>query len=303
MNGFVLSGGGNLGSLQVGMLKAMLQAEIAPGVLVGTSIGSFNAAFLAADPSVDRAEALCDIWRNVRARDFFSANPFRAAAALTRRGAFFSSDRWRAFLERHIPYSRIEDAAVALRITATDFASGAPVILDSGSVVDAVMASTCLPGIFPPHRIGKDLYLDGVLSDQVSLQPAIDAGADTLYVLAVSAAKPSPEPGSPRAVLRHSLTILLFPRIRLEAIGLPSGHENLRIVQVPSVGAQVGLWDMSQHGRLIDEAYEETAAFLRGCADTAEDERLEVASVPELTVEVDLPTDMAPETRSAQSGK
>ena len=89
-------------------------------------------------------------------------------------------------MTKNLPYDRIEDAAVPLRIIATDFEDGSPVVLDSGSVVDAVMASTSLPGIFPPQRIGDHLYLDGALSESVPLKPAVDAGADTLYVLAVS---------------------------------------------------------------------------------------------------------------------
>ena len=53
-NAFILSGGGTLGSIQVGMLQALLEADIRPDVLVGSSIGAVNAAFLAADPSRER---------------------------------------------------------------------------------------------------------------------------------------------------------------------------------------------------------------------------------------------------------
>ncbi len=53
MNAFVLSGGGNLGSVQAGMLEALLDTDVRPDILVGTSIGAANAAFIAADPSLD----------------------------------------------------------------------------------------------------------------------------------------------------------------------------------------------------------------------------------------------------------
>lgn len=296
MNAFVLSGGGNLGSVQVGMLKALLEAGIRPDVVVGTSIGSVNAAYLAADPTGERIEALCDLWRAVRSRDVFSWNPLRLAHCVLRRGSFFPNDGWRRFLADRIPYERIEDAAIPLRIMVTDFDDGSPVILDSGSVLDAVMASTCLPGVFPPYRIGDHLYLDGVLADQVPLKPAIDAGADTVYVLAVSHASPPPPVRSPRQILRHALTILLFPRIRLDALDLPSRYPSLRIVQLPSMGAQVALWDMSKHADLIDRAYEETAQFLASGGAGGE---AEVATVPEMTVEVDAREGIAAESRSA----
>ncbi|MBA2322774.1 MAG: patatin-like phospholipase family protein, partial [Pseudonocardiales bacterium] len=118
---------------------------------------------------------------------------------LWRRGALFPSGRWRRFLQRRIPYEQIEEAAIPLRITATDLADAAPVIFDSGPVLDAVMASTSLPGVWPPYRIGEHQYLDGALSDPVSLKPAIDAGTDTIYVLAVSASYPPPDRHSARA--------------------------------------------------------------------------------------------------------
>ncbi|HYZ09100.1 MAG: patatin-like phospholipase family protein [Actinomycetota bacterium] len=260
MKAFILSGGGNLGSLQAGMLRALLEAEIVPDVLVGTSIGAVNAAYMAAEPSLDQAMNLCEIWSSLRTRDIFSWNPLGIGGTLLRRGAVFPSDRWRHFLEQRIPYERIEDAAVPLRISATDFDDGSSVILDSGSVVDAVMASTSLPGVWPPHWVGGHRYLDGVLSDQVPFKPAIEAGADTVYVLAISALGAPPDLHSAGGILRHSLTVLLFPRIRLDA--LPVDQDDLRIIQIPSGGAQVSLTDMSRHGELIEQGYQETARFL-----------------------------------------
>lgn len=284
---FVLSGGGNLGSIQAGMLKALLSSGITPDLLVGTSIGSVNAAFLAADPSPGQAEKLCELWNTVRSRDVFSWNPWRMAHAALRRGSLFPAERWRRSLTRWLPYENIEDAAVPLRIMATDFEDGSPVTLESGSVIDALMASTCLPGIFPPQRIGDHLYLDGILAEQVPLKPAIDAGADTVYVLAPSHPSPPPDVRSPGQILRHALTILLIPRVRLDALQLGDRHPELRIVQIPTVGAQVALWDMSHHHELIEEAYRETMDFLTrqdapdGTGETA------TTTIPEITVEVE----------------
>jgi NTE family protein len=303
VNGFVLSGAANLGSIQVGMLKALLEAGIVPEVLVGTSIGAVNAAFLAADPTLDQTQALCELWTDVRARDIFPPNPWVIAKALYRQGSLFPSDSWRRYLEEILPYARIEDAAVPLRITATDFEEGTPVVLDSGPVVEAILASTALPSIFPPHRIGDRLYLDGALSEQVPMKPAIEAGADTVYVMAVSIPRPPPGRRSPGGILRHSLTILLFPRIRLDALDLPTRHPDLRIVQVPSVSTQVSLWDMSRHPELIARAYDEVVQFLaeRGSEDPEDEHRAHVASIPETEIEAELQHAAGPESRSADT--
>lgn len=136
MNAFVLSGGANLGAEQAGMLEALLEAGIRPDVLVGTSIGAANAAFLAADPTLLRARALSALWRHVRSSDVFPINPLRIARTMLRGGALFPTDPFRRLIEREIPYRRIEDARVPLRIVATRFEDGSEAVFDAGPVVE-----------------------------------------------------------------------------------------------------------------------------------------------------------------------
>ena len=133
-----------------------------------------------------------------------------------------------------------------LRITATDYEEGRSVVFDSGPVIDAVLASTALPGIFPPYEIDGRYYIDGAISEQLPLKAALEAGADTIYVMAVSVPSPPPDRRSPLTILRHSLTILLYPRIRLDALDLPgaarqaedrpgsvTGHAGVAVGHVP----------------------------------------------------------------------
>lgn len=287
MIGFVLSGGANLGCVHVGMLKALLEDGIKPDVVVGTSIGAVNAAALAADPSLEQVERLREMWCTAKAREIFPLNPLANGRALFKEGALFSSHYWRRFLERRAPYELFEETVIPLRITATDYEDGQSVVFDSGPVIEAVMASTALPGIFPPHRIGERWYLDGAISEQLPLKVALDAGASTIYVMAVNVPSPPPDRRSPLAVLRHAITILLFPRVRLDALDLPGEHPSLRIVQVPSVRTQVSLWDMSRHDELIATAYECTKEFLE--AEHDQDHRIEVATIPEMEVETQVP--------------
>lgn len=293
MIGFVLSGGANLGCVHVGMMQALLEEGIKPDVVVGTSIGAVNAAALAADPSIEQVERLRNLWCAAKAREIFPLNPVANCRALFKEGALFSSHCWRQFLEERATYENIEDTAIPLRITATDYDEGQSVVFDSGPVVDAVMASTALPGIFPPYRVGGKWYLDGAISEQLPLKVALEAGARTIYVMAVSVPSPPPDHRSPLAVLRHAVTILLFPRIRLDALDLPGEHPSLKIIQVPSVKTQVSLWDMSRHDTLISTAYESTKRFLE--AEHDQDERIDVATVPEMEVETQVPEEPAVE--------
>ena len=68
---FVLSGGGSLGAVQAGMMLALAERGVVPDLLVGTSVGALNAAYLAAGPSYDGARALATVWSGLRRRDVF----------------------------------------------------------------------------------------------------------------------------------------------------------------------------------------------------------------------------------------
>lgn len=265
MNAFVFSGGTNLGAEQAGMLEALFEASIRPNLVVGTSIGAANAAFIAADPTLERARDLSSLWRRVQVRDVFPINPLRLARAALRGGGLFSPDPLRDLLHRELGYSLIEEAAIPLRIVATAFEDGSESVIASGAVVDAVLASTALPGVFPPHEIDGRLYLDGGLVDHVPLAPAIEQGADTIYVLSVGFPCPPPaDHRSARAVLLHSIGILLSQRVRLDETHIPEHNPSVRIITVPPICTQVGLRDFSRSAELIRTAKQQTSAFLAG---------------------------------------
>jgi NTE family protein len=287
MIAFVLSGGGSLGAVQAGMLEALLERDIVPDVLVGTSIGAANAAFLAADATLRRARALSLLWRSVKSRELFPLGPLRTFRALREGGALFTTAPLRRLIERHTSYSNIEGARVPLRIIATDFADGTEVVFESGLVADAVLASTALPGVFPPHRVSDRLYLDGGLVDHIPLAPAVAMGADLIYVLSCGfPCPPNANHRSARSVLAHSMVILLSQRIRVETQRVPARNPELKIVSLPPVCSQAGLRDLRRAASLIEQAREQSRLFLSGqpCATCDHDRsrRSATASIEEV---------------------
>jgi NTE family protein len=73
---FVWSGGASLGAIQVGMLRALYEREITPDLIVGTSAGAFNGAYIASRPQTTAtAESLARIWRGLRRAQVFPVNP------------------------------------------------------------------------------------------------------------------------------------------------------------------------------------------------------------------------------------
>jgi len=213
---FVLSGGGSLGAVQVGMLRALVEHEITPDLLVGTSAGALNAAFVAGH-GVDGVgvDALAAVWRNLRARSLLTVDPRQALGALSGHRRSLCSDRGlRNLLDRHLPFSKLEDAPIPLVIVATDLLTGREVALSDGDARPAILASSALPGVFPTVEHREMTLVDGGLANNTALSQAVAAGADTVYVLssgyACALARP---PRTPLATAMHSLTLLTHQRL------------------------------------------------------------------------------------------
>ncbi len=152
---FVLSGGGSLGAVQVGMLQALLRWGARPDLVVGTSVGAVNGAWVAGHPGTAGPDGLASVWRGLRRADVFPSSPSRALAAVTGRSrAVVSPHGLRHLLAEHIQFQRLEDAPIPLHVAVADVLTGEDVLLSSGPAVDAVMASAAIPGIYPPAEAG-----------------------------------------------------------------------------------------------------------------------------------------------------
>lgn len=267
MRAFVLSGGGTLGAWQAGQLRALLEAEIAPDLLVGTSVGAMNAAVVAEDPSPRGAERLTRIWRATRRAHILPGWGMRRFGALSRR-ALYPNDGLRSLVERNLGYRRIEEARVPLRVVTTSLDTGEERVLSSGPVVDAILASTAIPGVYPPITWNGERLVDGGIADNVPVRPAVEEGADEVYVLAASSRCPPPRPiDHLHDVLLFSATLLLRPRTEDLAACY---RESARVVVMPaSCPFPVGPFDLTKTEALLAEGHRQAVAFLRGEATAA----------------------------------
>lgn len=107
---FVLSGGGSLGSVQVGMLQALLQHGVHPDLVVGTSVGALNVAWLAGDATVQGAQELGEVWKKgLRRSDAFPTGVFRGLSGVLGLGDHVASGRGiRRLLRRHLRFADLE---------------------------------------------------------------------------------------------------------------------------------------------------------------------------------------------------
>lgn len=183
----VFSGGGSLGAAQVGALRALAEAGIAPDLVVGCSVGALNAAFFAVDPTPTRIGVLAAVWEQLGRQMIFPGGRLTVARRLLRRRAHLYSPRGLVeLIDATVPLADLADTAIPCHVVTTDLQTGRPCWWDAGDPREVLRASACLPGIFPPVPLGDGLHVDGAVTCPVPVQRALDLGAQRVWVLDVS---------------------------------------------------------------------------------------------------------------------
>jgi NTE family protein len=123
---FVLSGGAALGAIQVGMLRALYERGIEPDLIVATSAGAINGAFIATRPqTVETVDALAEIWRHVRRGQVFPVNPLSGLLGfLGTRAHLVPDSGLRRLVAEHLDSRQLEDLPTPLHIVAVDVITG-----------------------------------------------------------------------------------------------------------------------------------------------------------------------------------
>jgi NTE family protein len=182
----VLSGGGAVGAVQVGHLLALRELGIYPDLVVGTSVGAVNGAVVAADPEGGAAR-LVAIWSRVRRADVFPVQPLHLLASLhTRSAGLLPSRGLVTLVSDHLRETELGRLRVPLHVIATDSLTGDLVDLATGRILDALLASSAIPGVFAPVRIDGRALLDGGLVADLPIIRAFDLGARSAIVLDAS---------------------------------------------------------------------------------------------------------------------
>ena len=186
LTAFVLGGGGVLGATQVGMVKALAEHGVVPDIVLGTSIGAMNGAFVAADPTETGAARLAEVWEAVVREGVFLENPVRQAARVAKyRTHVLSNAPLRHVIDEYLPVDRFEELEVAFQCVAARIEDSAGMWFERGELVWPVVASCSVPGLFPPVEIDGYHYLDGGLVHSIPVGRALRLGATRIVVLQV----------------------------------------------------------------------------------------------------------------------
>jgi NTE family protein len=185
--GLALGSGGARGAAHTGVLNVLDREAIPISFVSGSSIGALVGAAYAVGLPVEQVERewlVTDVHRLFRS--FLPTFP---------RAGLSSGSELRKILTDVLGDERIEDLPIPYAAVACDIDTGETVVLREGPLVDAVRASTAIPGIFHPVRWGDRLLIDGGLVDPVPVRTCRDLGAE--FVIAVDIT-PRPVPTTQR---------------------------------------------------------------------------------------------------------
>ncbi len=260
---FVLTGGASLGAIQAGMLEALYEHDIRADLVVGTSAGALNGAFVADRPQTpETARELGDVWRRLNRNRVFPVNPLTGALGfIGARNHLVPDSGLRKLVRKYVVAERLEDTLVPLHVIATDVLRGEEVRLSEGPLADAVLASAAIPGVLPSVSWEGRELVDGGVSNNAPIRHALELGADRVYVLPTAGPCELAEP--PRgalAMLVHATGLLVRQGLAHDLATLP-GRERV-VVLPPPCPITVQPSDFSRADLLIEEGYAETMRFL-----------------------------------------
>ncbi len=204
--GVALGGGAVKGAAHIGVLKALLEADLRPDFITGTSIGAMVGTLFAFGKKPDEIADLAKgmDWLDIT-RTTFS------------RYGILSNKAVRKIMIEQIGDVQLENSPIPIAVIAADVATGERVILKSGSAAEAVMASSCIPGIFVPVEMGDRLLIDGGIVEHTPVTTLSSMGADFLMGIDLSGAQKLQRPNGIIDVILNAIEIAVSNQSKLNA--------------------------------------------------------------------------------------
>jgi len=203
--GLALSGGAVLGSVHIGVLKALDEAGVQVTHLAGTSMGALISSLYAFGLSGAEIEAIAE---DLRWPNLTSLAPSKLG--------FLSQNKLQAALRKHLGNVRLEDALRPLALVALDISTGEKVVMTEGDLATAATASASFPGIFIPVERGGRLLLDGGLLENLPLSPLREWGVDRIVAVDAYLGMTFHRPGNLLELLTNAMRMALANSARTE---------------------------------------------------------------------------------------
>ena len=260
---FVLAGGGSLGAVQVGMLKALLAHKIVPDLVVGASVGAINGAYFSGHPTRKGVAELERIWLRIHQDDVFPVSvPSGVAALFGRRNYLVEPDGLMRLIASLLPFKDFRDSKLPCHVVTTDIYNGRDITFSEGDAHKAVLASASIPAVFPPVQYGDRFLVDGGVASNTPIATAVALGASRVIVLPTGFSCSIEEaPHTIVAMALHGLNLMIMKQLMRDT---ELNAKKAEIIIVPPLcPVEVTPYDFSQTATLIERAEHATGVWLK----------------------------------------
>lgn len=254
---YAMAGGGSHGAVQWGLLQALSETDLIPEALIGTSAGALSGVVYAEDPP-SGLNRLAYIWGQLDSR-FVMGENWLGRLANARQIALVDNSTERRTLEALLTAETFEELALPFAAVATNVASGRVVIIDSGPLIPALLASSAIPGALPPVEIDGQLLFDGLASANLPAVPAVHRGAGSVVVLDTGGRDMGEPTTTARGVLSHLVATLAKAQRRDQ---LRDAAADVPVLLLPTPGGLRGTLDFRDTMKSAAAAYAMAREFL-----------------------------------------
>jgi NTE family protein len=260
---FVLTGGGALGAVQVGMLRALVEHDIRADVVLGSSVGALNAAGYAQNPTHDGIDIVQRAWMDAQGNDLFNHGRLWSLKQFaTKRNAVYEVNGLATLIDQVVVHERIEEFQVPFGVMATSLTGDPERCFWVGPARDLLLASSALPGVFPSVMIGNQRFIDGGVINNMPVVHAVAAGATKIYVLLCGPQMAETETFGPRPI-DHVIGAFALARKARAWHDLDSLSTDIEVMVIPGPSAaKLYYVDLSHTSELIERGRAVAHAFL-----------------------------------------
>ncbi|MBU0757625.1 MAG: patatin-like phospholipase family protein [Nanoarchaeota archaeon] len=240
--GLVLSGGGARGFAHIGVLKVLEENNIKIDAISGISMGAIVGALYSSGKSPNDIEKII---LNIRLRDIFKL----IEPSFSKKG-FVKGEKLMGYIMKYLPAKDFKDLKIPLVISATDIMNEKEIVFKKGDLATALIATSCVPGVFEPKHIKSSYFVDGGIINPLGLGLLKRHKIDFSIVVNVTTAfGKNLNWNRPNIldVLKQSTNIMQDELIRLR---LNSTKEKIVLI-LPKV-EKYDLWDIRHHKKIIE---------------------------------------------------
>ena len=265
---FALAGGGSHGAVQWGSLQALAETDITPDALVGTSAGALTGSVIAEDPG-SGINRLAYVWAQLNTNYILGENWLtREVVVNARRVALVDNNAEHQTLQKIYSARSFAELQLPFSAVATDLATGRATILQDGDLLPALLASSAIPGVFPPVEIGGRLYCDGLASANLPAVQAVQLGAASIIALDTGSRSRGDVSTSPAKVAPRVAAILSQNQRSRQ---MAEAAAKVPVVVLPTPGDLGGALNFTESMAAAADAYQLGRSFLTQLALTGKD--------------------------------